>query len=147
MTYEESNLKLIAIFHYVLAAFVSMFSMIPLMYLGMGILFSLAPAIFESSGPSAQSAPPAILGFIFGGIGLAGSLLILTFAALLFFAGRNLQKTRYIGFCTVVAAMSCLFMPFGTILGVFTLFELNKREVQEIFDSSLRGGSTPPVAS
>jgi len=147
MTYEESNLKLIAIFHYVLAAFIAMFSTIPMLYLGMGILISLAPAVFESSGPSARDVPPVILGLLFGAIGLAGTLLVLVFAALLFFAGRNLQKARHMDFCTVVAAVSCLFMPLGTILGVLTLLELNKREVRELFDPPAPGGPVPPVAS
>jgi len=147
MTYEESNLKLIAIFHYVLAAFISMFSMIPMLYLGMGILVSLAPMAFESSDPTAMTIPPVLLGLFFGAIGLAGTLLVLVLAALLFFAGRNLQKTRHMDFCTVVAAVSCLFVPFGTILGVFTLLELNKKEVRELFDPPARGGPVPPAAS
>ena len=134
MTIEDTNLKLLSIFHYVLAGFVSLFSMIPLLYLGMGLLFSLAPAIFESS-KGVEDAPPAILGFIFGGIGLAGTVVVLSLAVMLFLGARNLGRARRHTLCTVVAALACFFMPFGTILGVFTLLELSKREVRELFEA------------
>lgn len=133
MTIDDTNLKLLSIFHYVLAGFVSLFSMIPLLYLGMGVLFSLAPALFESS-KGVEEAPPAILGFIFGGIGLAGTVLVLSMAVMLFIGARNLGRARHLTLCTVVAALACFFMPFGTILGILTLLELNKREVRALFE-------------
>ncbi|MDM7992728.1 MAG: hypothetical protein QUS11_05390 [Candidatus Fermentibacter sp.] len=140
MTIEDSNLKLFSIFHYVLAGFVSLFSMIPLLYLGMGVMFSLAPALFESKG--VEDAPPAILGFIFGGIGLAGTLVVLSLAVMLFLGARNLGRARHLTLCTVVAALSCFFMPFGTILGILTLVELNKREVRALFEPA---AAAPPA--
>jgi hypothetical protein len=36
-------------------------------------------------------------------------------------------------YCMVVAGIECIFMPFGTILGVFTLITLTKDSVKGIF--------------
>ena len=36
----------------------------------------------------------------------------------------------------VIAGVCCMFMPLGTILGVFTLVTLNKDSVKELFDQS-----------
>ena len=37
-------------------------------------------------------------------------------------------------YCMVIASLECLFMPFGTVLGIFTLILLNKDSVIEIFE-------------
>ena len=34
----------------------------------------------------------------------------------------------------VIAGVECIIMPFGTILGVFTLIALNKDSTKEIFE-------------
>jgi hypothetical protein len=35
-----------------------------------------------------------------------------------------------------VGAVQCLFMPFGTILGVFTIIILSRESVQRLYDAS-----------
>lgn len=37
-------------------------------------------------------------------------------------------------YCLVIAGLSCLFMPFGTVLVVFTLITLMKEPVKELFE-------------
>jgi len=56
-------------------------------------------------------------------------------AVLMIIAGRFLAKRRHHTFCIVVAAIACLFMPFGTILGVFTLVVLMRDSVRLQFDA------------
>ena len=36
-------------------------------------------------------------------------------------------------YCLVVAAIECLFIPFGTVLGVFTIVVLNRSSVRSLF--------------
>ena len=36
-------------------------------------------------------------------------------------------------YCLVVAAVECIFMPFGTVLGVFTIIVLMRPGVKERF--------------
>jgi len=70
-----------------------------------------------------------------------------TMAALLFVAGRRLAAYRSWTFCLVVAALSCMFSPFGTILGVFTIFVLCRQSVRELFESTTRTAVPKPDRS
>ena len=45
--------------------------------------------------------------------------------------GRFLQKRRHRGFSMVVAALQCLAIPLGTILGIFTFVVLGRTSVAE----------------
>ena len=36
-------------------------------------------------------------------------------------------------YCLVMAGIECLFMPFGTVLGVFTIIVLMRESVKEMF--------------
>ena len=56
-----------------------------------------------------------------------------SFAATILIAGRRLSQRRSHTFCLVAACLACLFMPFGTILGVFTLLVLLKPGVKQRF--------------
>jgi hypothetical protein len=65
-----------------------------------------------------------------------GSLFILggwTLAILMIVAGRKLARRASRLFCLVVAGIECIFMPFGTILGIFTIIVLMKEPVKELF--------------
>ena len=57
----------------------------------------------------------------------------LTASALIAFAGRCLRRRRRYTFCLVVAAISCAFVPFGTVLGIFTLVVLTRPGVKPMF--------------
>jgi hypothetical protein len=59
------------------------------------------------------------LGSFFFLLGLATALCILI-------SGRALAKCTRYWFVFVIACIECLFMPFGTILGVFTLIVLSR---------------------
>jgi hypothetical protein len=62
-------------------------------------------------------------------------------AIMIFIAGRRLGAHCSRTFCIVVAAICCLFMPIGTILGVFTLVVLNRPSVQSLFDRGTTYGA------
>ena len=68
----------------------------------------------------------------------AAALFILlgwTVAICMFLTGRFLSKHTHWMFCTVVSGIACIFMPFGTILGVFALVVLNRPSVRELFEA------------
>lgn len=60
-------------------------------------------------------------------------IFVWTAAALLLFAGRFLSQRRHWLFCLIVAGLSCLNMPLGTVLGVFTIIVLNRESVKSLF--------------
>ena len=59
-------------------------------------------------------------------------------AALLLTTGRFLARRKHHQFCLVMAGIECLFMPFGTFLGVFTILVLVRESVKPLF------GVNPP---
>ena len=127
---DAEHLRQLSIFHYVLAAMTAFFACIPIIHLALGIAMVLGRLDEGGKNP-----PPAFVGWLFVAVGGFMILAGWTLAVLLFLSGRNLARRRRRGFCTVVAALSCLMMPLGTILGVFTLMVLNRPTVRSLFDA------------
>jgi hypothetical protein len=129
MTQDEEQLKLLAIFHYVVAGLAGLFALLPIFHLIFGLFFIFASDKFQGRGQP----PPAFIGWFF--VIFAGALIILgwIFAGLVFATGRFLAKRKHYLFCLVMAGVVCAFMPFGTVLGVFTLIVLMRGSVKQLF--------------
>ncbi len=56
-----------------------------------------------------------------------------TLAVCVIMAGRRVAQRRNRVFCLVIAAVECVFMPLGTILGVFTIVVLMRPSVVGLF--------------
>jgi hypothetical protein len=128
---DEQHLRLLSIFHYVVAGVAAFCSFFPLLYTVMGFAF-LAFSQHPPANPT-QSAPPAALGWFFIGFGIFFAVLGFVFALFLFLAGRSLAKRRCYWFAFVVACIECVLVPFGTILGVFTLIVLSRESAKKLF--------------
>ena len=127
MTQDEEHLNLLSIFHYVvggLTALLSCIIFLPNVAIGIAMLCGA----FQGN-----DAPPRFVGWffilLFGAPVLAGWIL----AGLVIAAGRKLRRRRSRTFCLVMAALECLLMPYGTVLGVFTIIVLMKDPVRELF--------------
>jgi hypothetical protein len=128
VTQDESHLKMLSIFHYVLAGGAALFSSMFLMHFVMGLAM-LGGAFSEGKNP-----PPPAIGVLFMGIGGMAILLGWSFAACLIVAGRSLTQHKRHTFCLVVAALACLVCnPLGTVLGVFTIVVLLRPSVKALF--------------
>jgi hypothetical protein len=141
MNHDTEHLRLLSIFHYVVAGLAALFSFFPLLYTGMGLLF-----VWVAQHPNPKQTgepPPEFLGWIFVALGTFFFLLGITVAVFILVAGRTLAKRRRYRFAFVVACIECLFMPFGTILGVFTLVVLSRESVKKLF--YLEPSTPPPV--
>jgi hypothetical protein len=126
---DEQHLKLLSIFHYIVAGLAALFACIPVIHLVIGLFMILAPQKFGNG----NQQPPAFIGFLF--VGLA-SVFILTgwvFAVLVLFAGRFIARRRRHTYCFIMACVECMFMPFGTVLGVFTILVLLRPTVKHLF--------------
>ena len=140
---DTEHLRILSICHYVLAGLCVFPLLYGLFYLLMGIFFGVAIA----NSPQPDNGPPAVLfGGIFVFVGLVISLVALTFGILLYKAGRNLSSHQNHTFCFVIACIACAFMPFGTILGIFTIVVLMRESVKGLFGGQnyQKFGSTPP---
>jgi hypothetical protein len=132
MKQDEEHLRLLSILHYVVGGFAALFALFPIIHLVIGLMFIFAPKAFESKGES----PPAFLGWFF--VIFAGMFIIAgwIFAGFVITAGRFLACHKHRLFCLVMAGIECAFMPFGTILGVFTIVTLMREPVKELFSAS-----------
>ena len=138
MNQDQEHLKLLSIFHYVVAGCAAFFSLFPLIYIILGLCMVLAPEEFAGS----RQPPPAVIGwffFLFGALMMAFDL---AFAALVFMTGRFMARHKFHTFCVVVACIECLFMPFGTVLGIFGILVLMRESVKELFKPE----RLPPVS-
>ncbi len=125
---DLEHLKLLSIGYYVAAGFTTLFSLLPLVYVGMGVF--IATGRLPASGGS-----PASLGWVLVGIGATVMLFILAIAALNFLTARYIAARERRMFCIVIAALNCLHAPLGTLLGVFTIVVLSRDGVRASFSS------------
>jgi hypothetical protein len=132
MSRDAEHLKLLTIFHYVLAGLVALGASIPILHVAIGIWVLTAPPA-----PAPGRPPPSFIGWFFVIFGAAAVLLGWAFAACLAVAGRNLSRRRGWTFCLVVACLSCLWVPMGTALGVCTLLVLLRPTVKGLFAGRL----------
>ncbi len=128
MNKDEEHIRLLSIFHYIVGGIAALFAFFPIIHLIIGIAMILG-GLEDRSGQG----PPAFLGYMFVIMSLAFMLAGWTFAILLIVAGRFLSKKKHYIFCLVMAAINCMFMPFGTVLGVFTIIVLIQPSVKELF--------------
>ncbi len=125
---DLEHLKLLSIFHYVAGGLVGFFSCFPLLYVGLGLFFVIGPPTSGNAPP-----PPPALGWLFVILGTVASLCGWCLAVCLLFAAHFLAQHRHYIFCLVVAGLSCLWMPLGTVLGVFTIVVLARPSVKQLF--------------
>jgi hypothetical protein len=131
MSEDLEHLKLLSIFHYVLAGFTALFACFPVIHLSIGI--SMLLGSFSSDYPT--SGPPSFFGLMFVVIPAIFILFGWALAICIFLAGRYLSSKRHRLFCLVIAGINCAFAPFGTVLGVFTIVVLMRPSVKNLFSS------------
>lgn len=142
MERDLGQLRLLAIFHYVVAAIGAVFACFPLIHVFIGIMMMVRPEMMPEGSSAAQ---PAWLGFFFAAFG--GMFVLAGWAAAVctFISGRFLARRRRRMFSFVLGAILCAFMPFGTILGIFTIIVLSRESVQRLYATAEPTGATPPT--
>jgi len=129
MNQDEQHLQLLSIFHYVVAGLAGFFACFPLIHLAMGLVL----IGISAAQPRDAGIVPAGMGCLVSSFAALVVLLGWTFAVCLALAGRHIgRRTRYT-FCLVMAGVGCIFMPFGTILGVFSIIVLTRPSVKALF--------------
>ena len=130
MSQDLEHLKLLSIFHYVVAGMAALFACIPFIHFFMGL--ALATGAFSNTDPEARPMIGLAIMAFAGLFILAGW----TLAVLVAFTGRNLQKRKRYTFCLVMAGVECIFVPVGTVLGVFTIIVLVRDSGKELLGRS-----------
>ena len=128
---DIEHLKLLSTFQYVFAGLSALFGCLPVVHLAVGILVLTGQIGEDKSFPAPMQ---RTMGVLF--VSIATFVILFNWgtalAALL--TARKLVRHRSHTFCVVVAAIECLFVPYGTVLGVFTLIVLMRPGVKARFD-------------
>lgn len=70
-------------------------------------------------------------------MGLAFFLIALGLSACILISGHRLSRRKNYWFCFVLACIECVFFPFGTVLGVFTIVVLSRESVKALFQTKI----------
>jgi hypothetical protein len=128
---DAEHIKLLSIFHFVVAG-LSLLGVAFLLvhYLFMSAVFS-NPAMWKSS-PNATPPPRDFLKIFVWFYFFMGALLITVFVLNLL-SGYFLRQRTHRTFSIVVGGLDCLQIPFGTVLGVFTIIVLARDSVRNLY--------------
>ena len=134
-TIDAKHLQLLSIFHFVGAG---------LAFLGILFVaahFAVVHSVFGNPSfwqQQKQPVPPPQLMALFKWFYLVMALWFIVSGALNIISGLCLRARKYQTFSIVVAAINCLHLPLGTILGVFTIVVLMRDSVGELYQASGR---------
>jgi len=126
------HLRLLGILSYVYGGLQVFGVLFGLFYIGLGlfIVFMVpAQSTSQTGGPSS-----VIYGWVFCMVGTMIVVFVGILMTLTIFSARDLIQHRRRAFCFVVAALHCLNIPLGAVLGIFTIIILSKPEAQALFE-------------
>jgi len=86
--------------------------------------------------PPNQGPPPVIIFRVMAGLFSVVTLLVWIMGCLTAYAGRCIQKRRRKLLIYVMAGLNCMFIPYGTLLGVFTFIVLGSPAATWEFDQA-----------
>ncbi len=138
MTQDEHHLNLLSVFHYVVGGLTALFACIPFIHLTIGIV------ILSGAFDGAESRPPRFLGILLAAVAACCILAGWALAAAMIVAGRRLRGRKSHTYCLVVAGIECAVIPFGTVLGIFTILLLMKDSVKTLFGIAAAPPAVPP---
>jgi MFS family permease len=128
---DEEHLRLLSLGHYIAGGFVIAFTSLFIFYFILMLMIARHPDLFGGS----NNAHPPPQGFfqiiaVFFGLGILAGL---AFGGLIIYVGRCIKRRVRRTLTLVVACLNTLSMPFGTILGVFTLMVLTRPRVKLLY--------------
>ena len=128
---DEQHLRILSVFYYVISGLGGLGACVGMFYGVIGIVMTAGPDAMASNG----SPPPAAIGWFLAGLGVFIVLMSAGFSVLDFLVGRFIARRTHRTFCLVVAGITCLSIPIGTILGVFTMVVLMRPSVRAMFQA------------
>ena len=131
---DRQHLKILSIFHYIFGGIITFLSLLFLRFFIMVITMTTSPESLPMEPPGELLIRE--LDYLFVARGVASVLLLESLAISTIFSGWFLKKHRRYWFSFITACILCLFTPFGTILGVFTIIVLSRESVKELYGVS-----------
>jgi hypothetical protein len=140
---DSEHLRLLRL-GYLIAGFANaVWALFPLIHISIGLMILVS----GFPGPSGKADPDQrFMGLFFVLMGGAFSLIFAAAAVLKLMTARRIRERRSKTFCMVTAGLSCIGIPYGTVLGVFTFIVLARPSVDRQFHGRA-AGVTPPEAT
>jgi hypothetical protein len=140
---DEEHLKLLSFGYVITAAMTAFVALFVLLYvtLGVSVVTIIAHKPLVAGNPG--QAIPAAIGWIIAGVGLGVFLIVAAFAAAKLRVAFCIKKRKSRTFCMVIAAICCLGVPYGTVLGVLTFMVLGRASVVRMFQANNESGVAP----
>lgn len=133
---DDEHLRLLCWGYVFSGVMTGLFSLLGLLYAGMGLVMSRFFAEAAKNAAHAEKIPPESLGTIVGLFGGVFFLIAISLALAKLWTARCIKRRQSRVFCMVVAGISCFGIPYGTILGMCTFFVLGRQSVVAQFDAS-----------
>ena len=124
-----NNLSTFRILFLVKGILTLLLSVFPLLYAALGGFLGN----MEEFSQGYPGGPPFNIGLLLIIIGIIGFVLIVVMGILTILASNFLKELKNYNFILVVAILNCFTGILGILLGVFTIIELNKPHVKELF--------------
>lgn len=131
---DAEHIKLLVIFHYILAGVLAVIACIPIIHVLMGFFMMYAASRASTAMPADDAAVMQSMSWVFVLVGCAVIITGWVFAFLVYLSGRYLSRRENHTFIFVIACICCLQFPFGTALGVFTIIVLQRPSVKRLFE-------------
>lgn len=127
---DRKHINILSVLHYALAAPL-IIGFTPLSIL----VFLLVRHFINNVGNPDYVANPSEALTSWRDVILLSSIVILgwSWIVCLILAGIKLWKKHSLTFCRIIAGVTCISFPLGTLLGVFTLITLSKESAKEMF--------------
>ena len=128
---DQNHLNLLSTFHYVVGGLGIVFACFPLIHFVVGIAMMVG-----AFGSENGDQPPVWVGFLFAAIGGIFFLLGQAIAWLTIYSGKQIKKREKYMLSFIVACIICIFVPFGTVLGIFTIIVLSRESVKQLYEKT-----------
>ncbi len=135
---DEEHLRLLRIGYLIAGGMTAFMALFGMLYLVMGVFLVIGTsALPHRSG----DVPPEFMGWFFLLFGFVFLFLGGIVAVLKFLTARALRLRKSRVLCLITAGFTCLGIPYGTALGIFTFAVLNRPSVLPLFEAA-----GPPIA-
>jgi hypothetical protein len=130
---DDYHLKLLAIFHFVMAGLAVVGIGFLFLHFAMMNTFMTDPEIWKNQ--KGGGPPPAIFFAMFKWFYVIFGFLFLMGGIANVLSGWFIWIRKFRVYSIIIAGINCIHIPFGTLLGVFTLVVLLRDTVREAYDA------------
>jgi hypothetical protein len=131
MLQDAEHLKLLSIFYYISSGLSCLGSLFGFFYIAIGLMIPKMVAPLSAS--SAATPFPQEMTWMILVFGIAITVFCVTTTVCQFLTARWLSARKNKTFCMVIAGISCINIPIGTALGVFTFLVVSRPSVVPLF--------------